>query len=57
MAFRETIGPRGRLPSEDTARIGVFSKGIDRHSARTQMEIEGDRDLEENVLRLTAIVG
>ena len=35
----------------------VFTKGIDRDSARAQIEIEGNRDLGERVLRLTAIVG
>jgi len=35
----------------------VFTKGIDRDSARTQIEINGDRDLGEKVLQLTAIVG
>jgi uncharacterized protein (TIGR03083 family) len=35
----------------------VFTKGIDRDSARTQIEVEGNRDLGEKVLQLTAIVG
>src|SRR6266403_2234910 len=35
----------------------VFTKGIDRDSARAQIEIQGNRDLGEKVLRLTAIVG
>ena len=35
----------------------VFTKGINRDSAQTQIEIEGNRDLGEKVLRLTAIVG
>jgi uncharacterized protein (TIGR03083 family) len=35
----------------------VFTKGIDRDSARTQMKMEGNRDLAEKVLHLTAIVG
>jgi hypothetical protein len=35
----------------------LFTKGIDRDSARAQIEIEGNRDLGEKVLRLTAIVG
>lgn len=34
----------------------LFTKGIDRHSARAQVEIDGDRDLGEKVLNLTAIV-
>jgi uncharacterized protein (TIGR03083 family) len=35
----------------------VFTKGIDRDSARAQINIEGNRDLGERVLQLTAIVG
>ena len=35
----------------------VFTKGIDRRSARAQIEIEGDAALGERVLNLTAIVG
>jgi len=34
----------------------LFTKGIDRRSARAQVEIEGDPDLGERVLSLTAIV-
>ena len=46
---------RVKIPQEVAWR--VFTKGIDRDSARAQMEIEGDRDLGEKVLDLTAIVG
>lgn len=35
----------------------LFTKGIDRESARAQVAIEGNRDLGERVLELTAIVG
>jgi hypothetical protein len=35
----------------------VFTKGIARDSARARIEIAGNRDLGEKVLRLTAIVG
>ena len=35
----------------------LFTKGVDRNSARAQIEVEGDRDLGEKVLHLTAIVG
>jgi len=35
----------------------LFTKGIDRDAARAQIEIEGNRDLGEKVLCLTAIVG
>ncbi len=51
--------------SDVTARVTVpqelawrlFTKGIDRGSARAQLEIDGDRDLGEKILDLTAIVG
>jgi uncharacterized protein (TIGR03083 family) len=35
----------------------IFTKGIDRASARTQVEIRGDPDLGAKMLELTAIVG
>ena len=35
----------------------LFTKGIDRDSARAQIQFEGKRDLGEGVLHLTAIVG
>ena len=35
----------------------VFTKGIDRDSARAQVAVSGDRDLAERVFQLTAIVG
>lgn len=35
----------------------VFTKGIDRDSARAEITIEGNRDVGETVLHLTAIVG
>ncbi len=35
----------------------LFTKGVDRDSARAQIAVEGDRDLGEKVLHLTAIVG
>jgi len=44
-----------KIPQELAWR--VFTKGINRDSAQTQIEIEGNRDLGEKVLRLTAIVG
>jgi uncharacterized protein (TIGR03083 family) len=51
--------------SDFTARVIVpqelawrlFTKGVDRSSARAQLEFEGDRDLGEKILHLTAIVG
>src|SRR6266849_2752822 len=42
------------IPQELAWRI--FTKGIDRHSARRQIAVEGDRRLGEKVLELTAIV-
>jgi uncharacterized protein (TIGR03083 family) len=35
----------------------IFTKGIDRDSARAQVAVSGHRDLAEQVLHLTAIVG
>jgi uncharacterized protein (TIGR03083 family) len=35
----------------------VFTKGIDRQAARAHIKIEGDRELGERALHLTAIVG
>jgi len=46
---------RVKIPQELAWRF--FTKGIDRDSARTQIAIEGNRDLGEGILRLTAIVG
>jgi uncharacterized protein (TIGR03083 family) len=54
----ESAGPfaaRVTIPQDLAWRI--FTKGIDRNSARTRVEIEGNRDLGERVLDLTAIVG
>jgi uncharacterized protein (TIGR03083 family) len=49
------LASRVRIPQELAWR--VFTKGIDRDSARALIEIEGNRDLGEKVLQLTAIVG
>jgi uncharacterized protein (TIGR03083 family) len=54
-----------RSGSDFTARVivpqelawRVFTKGIDRSSAREQIQIDGDQDLGEKILNLTAIVG
>jgi uncharacterized protein (TIGR03083 family) len=46
---------RVTVPQELAWRL--FTKGIDRSSARAQLEIGGDRDLGEKILNLTAIVG
>jgi len=45
---------RVTIPQELAWRI--FTKGIDRNSARAQVHIEGNQSLGENVLKLTAIV-
>jgi hypothetical protein len=49
------IASRVTIPQSLAWRI--FTKGIDRESARKQVSIEGDRDLGQRVLDLTAIVG
>ena len=51
----ESVASQVRIPQEVAWRI--FTKGIDRNSARAQVQIEGDRNLGEKVLHLTAIVG
>jgi uncharacterized protein (TIGR03083 family) len=51
----EKPGSRVTIPQELAWR--VFTKGIDRDSARAQIAVEGNRDLGEKVLQLTAIVG
>jgi uncharacterized protein (TIGR03083 family) len=43
------------IPQELAWRL--FTKGIDRESARAQVVVEGDRDLAERIFHLTAIVG
>ena len=56
---------RQRLEGEFLSRVTmpqelawrVFTRGVDRDSARAQIAIEGNRDLGEHVLQLTAIVG
>jgi hypothetical protein len=51
----EAVASRVTIPQQLAWR--VFTKGIDRDSARAQIQIEGNRDLGEKVLGLTAIVG
>ncbi len=46
---------RVTVPQELAWRL--FTKGIDRSSARAQIEIDGDHELGEKILTLTAIVG
>jgi uncharacterized protein (TIGR03083 family) len=53
--FEGEFASRVRMPQELAWR--VFTKGVDRDSARAQIEIEGNRDLGEPVLQLTAVVG
>jgi uncharacterized protein (TIGR03083 family) len=49
------VASQVKIPQELAWR--VFTKGIDRDSAKAQIQIEGDRTLAEKVLHLTAIVG
>ena len=51
----EVVASRVTIPRQLAWR--VFTKGIDCASARAQIQIEGNRDLGEKVLRLTAIIG
>jgi uncharacterized protein (TIGR03083 family) len=63
-------GPAGwgfasRVASEPASHVTIpqdmawrlFTKGVDRESARVQVRIEGDRELGERILLLTAVVG
>ena len=55
---KESVGSfacRVTIPQELAWRL--FTKGIDRHSARSQVRIEGNRELGESILHLRAIVG
>ena len=49
--------PASRVTIPEELAWRVFTKGIDRDSARAQVAVEGNRDLGEKVLQLTAIVG
>lgn len=49
------IACRVRIPEALAWRL--FTKGVDRDAARAQIELEGNRELGEKVLHLTAIVG
>jgi uncharacterized protein (TIGR03083 family) len=49
--------PASRVTIPQTLAWRLFTKGIDRDSARAEVEITGNRDLGEHVLHLTAIVG
>ena len=49
--------PASRVTIPQTLAWRLFTNGIDRDSARAQVDISGNHDLGEQVLRLTAIVG
>jgi hypothetical protein len=49
------VNTRVSIPEDIAWR--VFTKGIDRAAARARMEVQGDQDLAERILRFTAIVG
>jgi uncharacterized protein (TIGR03083 family) len=49
------LASRVTIPQELAWRL--FTKGVDRDAARSQIQIEGNRDLGEKILHLTAIVG
>jgi len=49
--------PASRVTISQTLAWRLFTKGIDRDSARAQVDITGNRDLGEHILHLTAIVG
>jgi len=49
------VASRVTIPQASAWRL--FTKGIDRNSARAQIQMQGDPDLAERVLDLTAIVG
>jgi uncharacterized protein (TIGR03083 family) len=52
----DSLQPASRITIPQEIAWRVFTKGIDRESARAQAEIEGDPALTEHVLALTAIV-
>ena len=54
-ASTEDFAARVAIPQHLAWRF--FTKGIDRESARGQIQIQGNRELGEKVLHLTAIVG
>lgn len=56
-AARAGSEPASRLSIPQHLAWQLFTKGVDRESARGQVRIEGDRELGERILLLTAIVG
>ena len=56
LAKESPAQPAARVTIPQEIAWRVFTKGIDRDSARAQIKIEGDTDLASSVLDLTAIV-
>ena len=56
-AARAGSEPASRLSIPQHLAWQLFTKGVDRESARAQVRIEGDRELGERILLLTAVVG
>jgi hypothetical protein len=56
-AGRAAPDPVSRVTLPQDLAWRLFTKGLDPESARAQVEIEGDRNLGERMLHLTAIVG
>lgn len=56
-ASRAAAEPVSRVTIPQDLAWRLFTKGVDPESAREQVEIEGDRNLGEKILHLTAIVG
>ena len=57
LSSQSSEAPASRVTIPQQFAWRVFTRGIDRESARAQIQIEGNQDLGEKVLRLTAIVG
>ncbi len=57
LASRPAPDPVSRVTVPQDLAWRLFTKGLDPESARAQVEIEGDRNLGEKILHLTAIVG
>jgi uncharacterized protein (TIGR03083 family) len=56
-ARRAAPNPAARVTIPQELAWRLFTKGLDREAAREQVEVEGDRNLSEPILHLTAIVG
>ena len=59
LALREAVGRKVCIPRDHTQELAwrVFTKGVDRDTARAHIEIQGNQELGEKILHLTAIVG